>query len=366
MMFHFPPFKHVQYINDRPAPRFDLARSNITPDWTGVLEDGLDLSYLGASDPKGLSDLSEHLGNAYGTDPSRVVVTNGTSEANWLSYISLVGPGSKVLIEKPIYTPLLEIPAALGCKVRTIKRRAPDFRFDLKELAQRFEKGVDLFVVQNHNNPTGKALYEDDLHDIARLAERHKVPILCDEVYRDFAMDFDEGVPRNAFPSMAEVSDRAVITSSVTKVYGAGGAVAGWMVAPKRTADRARQMKIYTTPMVNHQGNRLALGILRNRHKVMPKELSDLREKLRLVSTWANGREDVIWSEPDGAAIGFLMYRHRMSSIDACERLYNEFEVRCIPGAFFHQEHGFRLGLGRPYDEIKGALKRTDEFLDGL
>lgn len=364
MMFHFPTFEHVNYINDRPAPRYDLAKSNIVPSWEGTIDNALDLSFVGASDPKGLPELRAHLGGAYGVDPERIVLTNGTSEANWLAYLTMVSKGSRVLIEKPIYTPLIEIPRALGCVVDTIKRRSPDFRFDLKELERKLSNGADLFVVQNMNNPTGRALFEEELRDISRVAERYKVPVLCDEVYRDFAVDYHGETARNAFPSLVELNERAITTSSVTKVYGAGGLVTGWMVAPKRIADRARQLKIFTTPMVNHQGERLALEILRNRHKVMPKELSALREKLRLVSTWAKGRDDVVWSEPDGCAVGFLMYDHKVPSIDVCERLYNDYEVRCIPGAFFHQEGGFRIGVGRPYDEVKGALKRIDEYLD--
>ncbi len=366
MYFDFPPFKHVQYINDRPAPKYDLAKSNISPDWSGHLSKELDLSMVRASDPKGLLDLNSELAERYGVDPSRVVVTNATSEANWLSYLSVVSRGKKVLIEKPIYTPLLEMPRALSCKVATIKRRAPGYRFDLKELDRRLSKGVDLFVMQNLNNPTGKALFEPDLDDIARVLGKHGTPVLVDEVYRDFAMEFEGERTIPAFPSMVELYDKAIITSSVTKVYGAGGLVTGWMVAPKRYANIARQQKIFTVPMVNHQGNRTALEVLRSRHKVLPKEFRAVREKLNLVSMWARGRDDVEWSEPDGCVVGFLRYKYKMSSIAACERLYKDFEVRAIPGAFFHEERGFRIGVGQPYDVVKGALKRIDEFLDGL
>jgi aspartate/methionine/tyrosine aminotransferase len=152
----------------------------------------------------------------------------------------------------------------------------------------------------------------------------------------------------------------------VTKVYGAGGLMTGWMMGPKRMINRAKRAKIYSVPMVNHMGNRIALKILRERHKVLPGEFSGIREKLNLVSAWASGRDDVHWSEPDGCAVGFLRYDHDVPSVEVCNALYNDHQVRVVPGEFFHLEKGFRLGVAGDYDILKGGLERIDRYLDTL
>jgi aspartate/methionine/tyrosine aminotransferase len=99
---------------------------------------------------------------------------------------------------------------------------------------------------------------------------------------------------------------------------------------------------------------------------VLPGAFAELREKLRLVMTWARGRDDVHWSEPDGCAVGFLRYDHDVPSIEFCERMYKEYDTRVIPGEFFHLEKGFRIGLTRSYEEVKGGLGMIDTFLDDL
>jgi aspartate/methionine/tyrosine aminotransferase len=220
--------------------------------------------------------------------------------------------------------------------------------------------------MQNLNNPTGKALFEHDLIEISKVLDRYDVPVLVDEVYRDFSMNIIDGEMKNAFPSMIEVNEHSMITSSVTKVYGGGGLMAGWLLGPKRVINRARRLKIYTVPMVNHMGNHVALDILRRRNEIMPSELNELRRRSNLVSLWSKGRSDVHWSEPDGCAVGFLRYDHDIPSIKVCEGLYEKFGVRVIPGEFFHMEKGFRLALSRPYELIKGALSKIDRYFDSL
>ncbi len=367
MFLDLPKFRHVEYIVNKPAPRFDLAWSNILPNWPGVMDAVKDPLLVSAGDPLGDRALREHLASMYDVDLSRILLTNGCSEANFLTYLSALEDGDTVLTEKPIFSPLIEIPRSLGCDVHTIKRRPDNYKIDLRELREKIETlSPDLFVMQNMNNPSGKALFGPDLKDIAKVLSEFDLPVLVDEVYRDFAMSLEDGKLVNAFPSMAEIYDKAIITSSVTKVYGAGGLVTGWMVGPKRIMNRARRLKIYSVPMVNHMGNRAALDILRKRDQVLPEEFMKLREKLNLVSTWAKGRKDVHWSEPDGCAVGLLRYDHDINSIEACDRLYKDHEVRVVPGEFFHMERGFRLSVAGDYETLKKGLEQIDTFLDKL
>ncbi|MGA1873779.1 MAG: aminotransferase class I/II-fold pyridoxal phosphate-dependent enzyme [Thermoplasmatota archaeon] len=367
MYLDLPKFRHVEYIVDRPSPAYDMAWSNILPEWKGVIGAAEDPALISAGGLLGDRGLLDHISSMYGKDPSDVVLTNGCSEANTLSLMASLRRGDRVLVEKPVYTPLLELPRAMGCEVRTIKRRPDGYRFDLRELREKIEThSPSLLIMQNMNNPSGKALFEPQLRDLVKVLSDHDLPVLVDEVYRDFAMSERNGEMVNAFPSMVELYDRAIITSSVTKVYGAGGLVAGWMIGPRRIANRARRIKVYTVPMVGHMGGRIAHRILSNRDKVLPGEFARIRDKLNLVSAWASGRKDVHWSDPDGCAVGFLRYDHDIGSLEVCERLYNEHQVRVVPGEYFHIEKGFRLGVAGDYENLKAGLLEIDRFFDSL
>jgi len=363
----FPPFRHVNWILDLPSPRYDLATSNVLPDWNGHLETPDPMALMRKGDPSGDRELRSLIARDLDMDMDRIVLTNGTSEANHLAFLCTIGPGTRVLIERPIYAPLLEVPRALGAEISFIKRRPDEFRIDIRELKAKLEEGADLLVLQNHNNPSGRVLQGHELKDIVRTCSEYGTPILCDEVYRDFALSpGEDGRLVNPIPSMARIYDKGITTSSVTKVYGATGLATGWLAGPKRLVARARRIKIMIDPMVSHFGNRMALSILNARDQVLPGTFEDLREKLRLVSQWAKGRSDVHWSHPHGCAVGFLRYDHDIGSIELCERLYKEKGTKVIPGAFFRSEGGFRIGLTAPYETIRGGLEMIDALMDEL
>lgn len=367
MMFRFGPFKLYNWLVEGGKARYDLSWSNISPKWPGIYDDVVEDSLIDRSAVGGSRELVSFLANEYDVPEDRVLLTNGCSEANTFAFLSSVGPGSRVLLEKPIYSPLVELPRAMGCRISFIKRRPDKYSFDLGELDEKLKAGVDLLVLQNHNNPTGKALFEHQQKEIAYVCERYGVAVLVDEVYRDFTLQADEdGTMRQQIPSMVQNYDRALITSSVTKAYGAGGLMAGWLIGPRRFIRRAAHQKLMMVPLVSHLGTGVALEVLRRRGAVLPARFEDIRSKLRLVSTWAKGRSDLFWSEPDGCSVGLLRYTQDIPSVELCRRLLSERDVKVVPGEFFHMEKGFRIGLSVNYDVLREGLAQIDSFFDEL
>ncbi len=54
---------------------------------------------------------------------------------------------------------------------------------DLDNLDEQLKGGVAALVVNNPNNPCGSVYSKSHLLDILALAEKHRVPIISDEVY---------------------------------------------------------------------------------------------------------------------------------------------------------------------------------------
>ncbi len=47
------------------------------------------------------------------------------------------------------------------------------------------DKSVSALIINNPSNPCGSVYSKDHLLDIISIAEKHKVPIIADEIYAD-------------------------------------------------------------------------------------------------------------------------------------------------------------------------------------
>ena len=56
---------------------------------------------------------------------------------------------------------------------------------DLEDLDRKLEGGVAALIVNNPSNPCGSVYSKKHLLDILALAEKHRVPIIADEIYAD-------------------------------------------------------------------------------------------------------------------------------------------------------------------------------------
>ena len=138
--------------------------------------------------PQGLPALRERLallmrGQGIPVDASRVMTTQGGSQAIDVICRAFLVPGDAVVVETPGYHLLPARLVQSGARVLPVAR-TPD-GVDLGQLESLFaEHRPRLFFMQNTlHNPTGWTAPPANLHRVLALAERHGVLIAEDDVY---------------------------------------------------------------------------------------------------------------------------------------------------------------------------------------
>jgi alanine-synthesizing transaminase len=95
---------------------------------------------------------------------------------------------------------------------------------DPQEIEALINKRTRAIVIVNPNNPTGAVYPKETLQALARIAERHRLVVLCDEIYDHILYDDAEFVPMATL-----VHDTLCCTmSGLSKVYRACGYRVGW------------------------------------------------------------------------------------------------------------------------------------------
>ncbi len=118
----------------------------------------------------------------------RIFLTASTSEAYSCLFRLLVDAGQEVLFPRPSY-PLFQF---LGDLNDVILNYYPitftdHWQMDLAQLEGCIQPATKAVVLVNPNNPTGSFIKRDQLSALNRICQAKNVPIICDEVFADFA-----------------------------------------------------------------------------------------------------------------------------------------------------------------------------------
>ncbi len=161
---------------------------------------------------------------------SRQVTTCfGGSEAVVFALSTAADPGDEILVPEPFYANYAGFATMLGISVKPVRATAAD-GFHLPDdaaLDAAVGPRTRAIVYCSPGNPTGTVYTPEEVQRIGRLAERHDLFIIADEVYRDFAYD---GVQVTSALTLPCADERVMVVDSVSKKYSACGARVGFVI----------------------------------------------------------------------------------------------------------------------------------------
>lgn len=329
--------------------------------------DGLLDQPLVYSQSNGTIELRTAIAALYpGAGIDHVEVTNGGSEANFITTFRLIEPGDEVVMLVPNYMQTWGLARAFGATVREWRfiedRAAGRWRVDLAALEALVNAQTRMIVICNPNNPTGARLTASELDGIARIADKHGAWILSDEVYRGAELDGQETA------SMWGRSDRAIITSGLSKAYGLPGLRIGWIVAPPPLVAAFWSYHDYVTIAPGALSDRLARVALApaRRERLLERTRGILRTNLPLIEDWLRAAGGFEWIAPEAGAIVYVRYGHAINSTALAHRVRKEKSVLIVPGDHFGMDGYLRLGFGEPPAYNRTGLDRLREVLASL
>jgi alanine-synthesizing transaminase len=292
---------------------------------------------------------------AQNVDVERIFIGNGVSELIDLSLRALLHPGDEVLLPSPDY-PLWSAATILnGGKPRYYHCLAENGHLpDPDEVEALITPRTRALVLINPNNPTGAVYPRALLERLVAIAARHRLLLLCDEIYDEILYD------GTSFQPLAEVAGELPCLSfgGLSKVHRACGYRVGWMSLsgdPARTATYrdALQLLAALRLCANVTAQWAVLPALQDAPTIcaLTAPGGRLHEARRVVlqSVAASRYLDLV--TPDGALYAFPQVRadHFPTFDDNAFalRLLEEESVLVVPGTSFNvpRSRHFRLTL---------------------
>jgi aspartate/methionine/tyrosine aminotransferase len=346
--------------------RYDLSESGVEP--LTLAEAARDLAALGGqrlvyAEGTGREATRALVASLHpGATADNVLITTGTSEANFLALTTLVDRGDEVVVVLPNYMQLPGLARGLGATVREVWLHEDEgWRLDVDRLRAAVTGRTKVICVCTPNNPTGQILGAAELDAIADLARRHGAWILSDEVYRGAEHDGVESA------SAWGRWERTIVTGGLSKAYGLPGLRIGWLVAPPDRVRSAWAQKDYTTIAAATVSEVLAQAALTRRGEILARTRGILNARWPVLEAWARTHGGKLhWTQPRAGAICFFGYAYAVDSWPLVERLIRERSTMVVPGSHFLAERHLRIGFGIPDATLRAGLAEIDGALAAI
>jgi 2-aminoadipate transaminase len=191
----------------------------------------------------GYPRLRSWIADRHGVEPERVLVTNGSMQADAFLFEQLVRSGDDVIVERPSYDRTLLSLRQRGARLHAIELQ-PD-GIDTDALAQLLAGGTRVspklaHIIPNFQNPAGYTLSLEKRQALLRLAAEHDFVVFEDDPY--VALRFSG----ETLPTMLSMDpERVVYASSFSKTVCPGIRV-GYLVGPRELISAIGQLATNT------------------------------------------------------------------------------------------------------------------------
>ena len=355
-----PDFKTEQWMNDYERQAvYNLTDTTIQ---------AVSFSELMSLEPEAFSDLILDYGHITGLpalrqevlrlyenqDPATLSIASGCLEANFVIMETLLEPGKRVITVAPGYQQFFDVPKVLGCEVDIVRLSQDDWQLNLEDIREAVKDNTAMIIINNPSNPTGALLSREEMEKLAAIAREHDLWILCDEAFL---------LPDQKHPSMSDIYEKAISTSSLSKTLGMAGIRLGWIKGHPEVIHDIAVRNDYT--MISTAGLRdlCAWTGLKHKERFLARGAAILDQNRADVQKWLSATDLFSVRLPDAGTTCFMKILAEVDDVHFCQSLLRDTGIFFVPGSCFDMPGYVRLGLGQKQDNLPAVLERLDAYL---
>ena len=327
----------------------------------------LDLGRIGYTEALGRPSLRDRIAAHYqeihgvSVDPSRVVVTTGSSAGFILAFLALFDAGARVAVAAPGYPAYLNSFHALGLESVSLATGPETGYVVTAKMIEEAHARTPLqgVLLMSPSNPSGVMMSAAQLKAVCETCDRLGIRFISDEIYHGLTYE------RPADTALA-FSRNVVVVNSFSKYFCMTGWRIGWLVLPEnvvRPVERLQQSLSISVPYLSQIGAEAAF---------------DAVEELELVKAAYARNRALMLQELPGMGLGdfhpvdgaFYVYvdisRFTNDSTDFCRRLLHEAGVAATPGLDFDRargHHTMRLSFAGGESAVREGVTRIGRWL---
>jgi aminotransferase len=316
-------------------------------------------------DPELLEKLSVHLTREVHAPVSSasILVTHGAMGSLTAAFRTLLEPGDEVILIEPHFPDYLaHITLARG-KVCPVAAAFEDNFIPRPEaIEQAITPQTKILLLNSPNNPTGAVIPGDVLDKIAKIAIRHDLLVISDEVYDKI---FFNSPPESIY-TRPGMDQRTLVIKSFSKTYAMTGWRLGYCFGPEAIMCQMLKVVNYSTACATSISQRAAIAAL----DIDPQILTAMRDRfcarVDLVCSRLEKMPGVKVVRPSGsfyifADLSLITVQSRAFAI----QLLQEQHLTVVPGYAFGQSCNgcIRIACTIGQKQLNLAMDRLAAFI---
>lgn len=292
-----------------------------------------------------------------------IVMCPGVVTALHATVLAVTQPGESVIVQSPVYAPFYSCVTTTGRRLVHNPLKLEDGRYaiDFDHLEQCAAEGARLLILCSPHNPVGRVWSRDELERILKIARKHDLVVLADEIHADLVYP---GIKHTALATLAVDGDQIITALAPSKTFNIPGLGLSALIVPN-PSHRAALRKVFDQLHVQ-ASNPFSITAFEAAYREGEPWLESLLVYLQETRDFVRDYLDshlpgIHLIEPEGTYLLWLDCRALGMNDEALQRFFvQEAGVGLSPGTVFGMGgSGFmRMNIGTPRRIVATALER--------
>jgi len=245
----------------------------------------------------------------------------------------VVNPGEEVVYPDPGFPTYNSVIYYNNMKPVNLRlREENNFRMNPDDLRSCISDKTKLIIINSPQNPTGSVMKEEEIIEIAKIAEESDIYLLSDEVYAQITYQ-----RKHFSPSILDhCKERTIINYGLSKTYSMSGWRLGFAVGPESLIKKMGlllQTIFSCLPPFLQAGG---VATLSGNNDFLNKRTEILKIRRDILIKGLNSLPNISCTMPEGAFYAFPnISKTKLNGFDFCELMLNKIGVCLCPGECF-------------------------------
>jgi aspartate/methionine/tyrosine aminotransferase len=292
-------------------------------------------------------------------------VMAGANEGIMVSMMAFIQPGDEVLVADPNWHHYKTcVTLAGGTPIEVPTREEDGFVMVPSVVEKLITPRTKMLCITSPGNPTGCVQSKESLEALAKLAIKHNLLVMSDEIYA--RIYHGKGVIAPSIYSIPGMAERTIIINGFSKTYAMDGWRLGWTVASEELTKSILKVRQYTTVCVNTFIQHGAAVALSSDQKCVDDMVGEFSKRRKVMLDGLRAIPGVSVVEPEGAFYLFPSIKSfGRSSAEVADYLLNEHHIAAIAGSVFGAagEGYLRLAYSCSLEECQRGIERLGKAL---